>query len=289
MLRSKDPQRTEPQGQSGTTAVSVAHGQEVSGPWPESEIAGVRAPYSGRAQTALALAREEAQRYNHAYIGTEHILLGLLREGTGAGAKILSTFGINLDRARHAIEYKVARGDRAVPIGELEFAPRAKHVLELACEESQRLRDADVGTEHLLLGLLAEVEGVGARILDAFDVTLEHARRANKWLIAAGGNPAEIAGPRTQVITCRISDRDLDAIDALVEAGIRTGRSEAASWLISTGIDANPALFAAVYATVTEIRRLRGETQATVQRLTDHKGENRGLPPAADAAAMPLA
>jgi hypothetical protein len=145
-----------------------------------------------------------------------------------------------------------------------------------------------VGTEHLLFGLLAETEGVGARILDAFDVTLEHARRANKRLIAAGGHPADIVGPRTQVITCRISDRDLDALDALVEAGIRSGRSEAASWLIGAGIDANPDLFAAVYATVTEIRRLRGETQAAVQRLTDRQVAHRGRPPTADATATPL-
>jgi ATP-dependent Clp protease ATP-binding subunit ClpA len=231
----------------------------------EMEIAGTRAPYSARLRTSILLAREEAHRYNHNYVGTEHLLLGLLRVEDGVAAKLLSLFGVNLNRARGAMEYMIGRGDRSITPVDPGFAPRVVRAMALANEERHSLGHADLGTEHLLLGILRVEDAIATRILTSFEVTFEGVSRAlNRFMVDGADAPAP---PRSQVITCRVSDRDLDAIDALVEAGIRAGRSDAAAWLISAGIDRNPELFQRVYATSTEILRLRGETQAAVERL----------------------
>jgi ATP-dependent Clp protease ATP-binding subunit ClpC len=230
------------------------------------ELASIRAPFSDRLLLAVQYAREEALRYNHAYLGTEHLLLGLLRVTDGLAAKLLSLLGVNLDRTRSALEFMVSRGDRSVALADLSFLPRARQALALAVEEIQALGEHHaVGTEHLLFGIVRVNESVGAQLLRHFDVTLEHLNRAHQHFLASGPDAATL--PRNQVISCRVSDRDLDAIDALVEAGIRSGRSDAAAWLISAGITGNPALFQRVYATVSEIRRLRGEAQAVAERL----------------------
>lgn len=225
-------------------------------------IGGVKAPYSAASRQVLALAGEEAQRYSHNYIGQEHILLGLLRVQDGVAARALSTFGVNLDRARHIIETWLGRGDRPLAAGAPRFTVRAKRALELAAQEAKQRGAEDVGTEHLLLGMLREGDGVGFRILQSLDVNLEDVYAVLDR--AAGEESTTSEVPRNTVITVRLSDRDIDAIDALVEAGIRSTRSDAAAWLISTAIDGNPSLFKRVYSTVTDIRRLRGAAQRLV-------------------------
>lgn len=225
---------------------------------------GVKAAFTDRTQAALALAAEEARRYGHNYLGQEHLLLGMLRVDECVAARVLSTFGVNLDRVRTLVEQRIGRGDRAASGGEVPLTGRAKRTLELAVQEAESMEHRYVGTEHILLGILREGHGMGYSMLLDLDVHLEAVRRAVMVCLTSG----DFGVTRSNVMTVRVSDRDLDAIDALVESGVRSTRSDAASWLICMAIDANPETFKRAYATVTEIRRLRGETQAAIGRLS---------------------
>jgi ATP-dependent Clp protease ATP-binding subunit ClpA len=180
--------------------------------------------------------------------------------------------GVGLDAVRDEVERIIGRGDRMI-VGEIGLTPRAKKVMELAVDEARRRRQSYVGTEHLLLGLVREGEGIAAKVLKQFGVTLEVVRLQVIEVLGTGGRAAEPVGAKANVITCRVDNRDLDAIDALVEAGIRSTRSDAASWLISAGIDAHRELFERVYATVAEIRNLRAEAQAIAQQLASREQE----------------
>ena len=122
--------------------------------------------FTERAKKVLVLAQEEAQRFNHNYIGTEHLLLGLVREGEGIAAKVLSNLGVELNKVRSAVEFIIGRGDRMV-IGDISLTPRAKKVIELSVEEARRLNHNHIGTEHLLLGLVREGEGIAAGVLES--------------------------------------------------------------------------------------------------------------------------
>src|SRR5690348_11337284 len=144
--------------------------------------------FTERARKVLSLAQEEAQRFNHNYIGTEHLLLGLVREGDGVAAKVLNNLGVELNKARAAIEHIIGRGDRVV-LGEIGLTPRAKKVIELAVDEARRLGHHYIGTEHLLLGLVREGEGIAAGVLESLGVNLEKARRETvKILTERDGN-----------------------------------------------------------------------------------------------------
>jgi ATP-dependent Clp protease ATP-binding subunit ClpC len=125
--------------------------------------------FTERAKKVLVLAQEEAQRFNHNYIGTEHLLLGLVREGEGIAARVLSTLGVELNKTRRAVELIIGRGDRMV-IGDISLTPRAKKVIELSVEEARRLNHNHIGTEHLLLGLVREGGGIGVGVLEQFGV-----------------------------------------------------------------------------------------------------------------------
>lgn len=131
--------------------------------------------FSERARRVLTLAQEEAQHFNHSYIGTEHILLGLMREEEGVAAKVLANLGVGLNKVRSAVEFIIGRGEKPSS-GQIGLTPRAKKVIELAIDEARHLGHNYIGTEHLLLGLLGEGEGVAARVLDSFGITLERAR-----------------------------------------------------------------------------------------------------------------
>src|SRR5881296_3392531 len=131
--------------------------------------------FTERARKVLTLAQEEAQRFNHNYIGTEHLLLGLVREGEGVAAKVLANMGVELNKVRSAVEFIIGRGDRMV-MGEIGLTPRAKKVIELAVDEARRLNHQYIGTEHLLLGLVREGEGIAAGVLTGMGVKLEQVR-----------------------------------------------------------------------------------------------------------------
>ncbi len=127
--------------------------------------------FTERARKVLQLAQAEAQRFNHNYIGTEHILLGLVREGDGVAARVLTSMGIDLDGVRSAVEFIIGRGERMV-MGEIGLTPRAKRVIELAVDEARRLDHHYIGTEHLLLGLVREGEGIAAGVLESLGASL---------------------------------------------------------------------------------------------------------------------
>ena len=131
--------------------------------------------FSERARRVLSLAQEEAQRFNHTYIGTEHILLGLVRESDGLAAKVLSNLGVELSKVRSAVEFIIGRGERSSP-GEIGLTPRAKKVIELAVDEARRLSHHYIGTEHLLVGLMREGEGVAAGVLESLGINLDKVR-----------------------------------------------------------------------------------------------------------------
>ena len=122
------------------------------------------------------MAREEAARLRHEYVGTEHILLGLVREGEGLAATVLQNLNVELDEIPRAIEQTVKKGTAQTTGPDLPYTSRAKKVLELAMEEARVLHHSYVGTEHLLLGLLAEGKGIAVQVLGSLGVTLESAR-----------------------------------------------------------------------------------------------------------------
>src|SRR5579859_5012213 len=145
--------------------------------------------FTERARKVLSLAQEEAQRFQHNYIGTEHLLLGLVREGDGVAAKVLANMGVELNKVRSAVEFIIGRGDRMV-MGEIGLTPRAKKVIELAVDEARRLNHHYIGTEHLLLGLVREGEGIAAGVLQSFGIQLEQVRKSTLAMLAQLGQAA---------------------------------------------------------------------------------------------------
>jgi ATP-dependent Clp protease ATP-binding subunit ClpA len=190
--------------------------------------------------------------------------------------RALTSLGVGPDRVRVAVEAIIACGDPPMP-GDGGLTPRAKLVIELAVEEARLVKQRYVCTEHILLGLIREGEGIAARVLAGFDVSLEQARAEVARILAPR--------PKNNVVMCRLDDHALDALGTLIEAGVRSTRSDAASWLVQAGIEAHAELFKRVFANVAQIRRLREETQRLAQQATeDHTAaavplptSNRGL------------
>ncbi len=165
--------------------------------------------FTDRARKVLSLAQEEAQRFQHNYIGTEHLLLGLIREGEGVGAKVLRNLGVDLQKAHDSVEFMIGRGDRIV-LGEIGLTPRAKRVIELAVDEARRMNHSYIGTEHLLLGLLREGEGIAAGVLESLGVNLEKARRQTLAMLDDGGQKG-VQEPRSEEAEgSEIPDQDKD-------------------------------------------------------------------------------
>ncbi len=146
--------------------------------------------FSERARRVLSLAQEEAQRFNHNYIGTEHILLGLARETEGVAARVLASLGVELGKVRSAVEFIIGRGERAAP-GEIGLTPRAKKVIELAVDEARRLNHHYIGTEHLLIGLMREGEGVAAGVLESLGVSLDKVRAETSRILSQSAPQAQ--------------------------------------------------------------------------------------------------
>ncbi|MEM9418571.1 MAG: ATP-dependent Clp protease ATP-binding subunit [Planctomycetota bacterium] len=150
--------------------------------------------FTDRARKVMALANQEAQRFNHEYIGTEHILLGLVKEGSGVGANVLKNLDVDLRKVRLEVEKLVKSGPDMVTMGKLPQTPRAKKVIEYAIEEARNLNHNYVGTEHLLLGLLREHEGVAAQVLMNLGLKLDDVREEVLNLLGAGVDPEESTG-----------------------------------------------------------------------------------------------
>ena len=164
--------------------------------------------FTPRAQQVLALARKEADRFNHNFVGTEHLLLGLIKLGQGVAVNVLQKMGLDLETVRMEVEKQVGTGPDQKMIGNIPYTPRVKKVLALAAKEAKALNHTYVGTEHILLGLLREGDGVAARVLKNLDVDIEqtrqeilkeldpefHARRRRRGRAKAPEPPAKPAG-----------------------------------------------------------------------------------------------
>src|SRR5437588_11247853 len=133
--------------------------------------------FTPRAQQVLALARKEADRFNHNFVGTEHLLLGLIKLGQGVAVNVLQKLGLDLETVRMEVEKQVGTGPDQKMIGKIPYTPRVKKVLALAAKEAKALNHTYVGTEHILLGLLREGDGVAARVLKNLDVDIEQTRQ----------------------------------------------------------------------------------------------------------------
>jgi len=150
--------------------------------------------FTERARRVLMYAQEEALRFNHNYIGTEHLLLGLIREGDGVAARALADLDVEVTKIRSDTESVIGRGDRAV-FGEIGLTPRAKKVIELAVDEARRLGHHYIGTEHLLLGLVREGESTAAGVLESLGVSLDKARDAVLRLLSQTHPPRPVFAP----------------------------------------------------------------------------------------------
>ena len=156
--------------------------------------------FTDRARRVVVLAQEEARMLNHNYIGTEHILLGLIHEGEGVAAKALESLGISLEGVRQQVEEIIGRGDQA-PTGHIPFTPRAKKVLELSLREALGLSHNYIGTEHILLGLIREGEGVAAQVLVKLGGSLDRVRQQVIQLLADASQlqAEQVAGMPTRI------------------------------------------------------------------------------------------
>ena len=200
--------------------------------------------FTERARRVLTLAQEEAQHFNHSYIGTEHILLGLVREDEGVGAKVLANLGIGLNKVRSAVEFIIGRGEKPVS-GEVGLTPGAKRVIELAIDEARHLGHNYIGTEHLLLGLLREEEGVAARVLDSFGITLERARVETTHVLSQGAPRSRLTRTtsRTQVLDQLGIDLTAAAVAGKLDPVIgRQKEIERVTQILSRRTKNNPAL-----------------------------------------------
>jgi ATP-dependent Clp protease ATP-binding subunit ClpA len=189
--------------------------------------------FTDRARRVVVLAQEEARLLNHNYIGTEHLLLGLIHEGEGVAGKALESLGISLEAVRAQVEEMIGQG-QMTPTGHIPFTPRAKKVLELSLREALQLGHNYMGTEHILLGLIREGEGVGAQVLAGFDADYARVREQVVWLLTGEG---EQAGPRARLVRMTVPEdlRELEEQIAQVrrqkEAAVGAGDVDRAAAL----------------------------------------------------------
>src|SRR5688500_15713962 len=188
--------------------------------------------FTDRARRVVVLAQEEARMLNHNYIGTEHILLGLIHEGEGVAAKALESLGISLEAVRAQVEEIIGQGQQA-PSGHIPFTPRAKKVLELSLREALTLGHNYIGTEHILLGLIREGDGVGAQVLITLGADLSSVRQVVIQLL--GGVTGGRRGMRFEPPMGMIPHQTPAAAQAAVEARRLAGGAPVGShhWLLA--------------------------------------------------------
>jgi ATP-dependent Clp protease ATP-binding subunit ClpC len=207
--------------------------------------------FSERARRVLTLAQEEARQFNHSYIGTEHLLLGLVREDEGVAAKVLVNLGADLTKIRSAVEFTMGRGEKPSG-GEIGLTPRAKRVIELAIDEARHLGHSYIGTEHLLLGLLREGGGVAVSILDSFGINVEQVRSEVIRVLSQGGGQQPAAktggkGPRVASRTPVLDQVSIDLTEAAKSGKLdpvigRDKEIERVTQILSRRTKNNPAL-----------------------------------------------
>lgn len=172
--------------------------------------------FTDRARRVVVLAQEESQRLSHNYIGSEHLLLGLLAEQEGVAARALESLNVTLTAAREQVEEIIGPGQQT-PHGHIPFTPRAKKILELALREALTMGSEVINTEHLLLGLIDEGDGVGAQILQRLGATAQAVREAVARLITAEPEAAEVTGPGSEPRAVSVTRQVRLRVDALTE------------------------------------------------------------------------
>ena len=175
--------------------------------------------FTDRARKVMQLANGETQRFNHEYIGTEHILLGLVKEGTGVAAAIIKGHDLDLRTIRLEVEKLVQSGPEMISMGKLPQTPRAKKSLEYAMEEARNLNHSFVGTEHLILGLMRVKEGVAHQVLTKLGLNLEQLREDVCNLVGAGYERREMEGGRKQKLKTPALDTFTEDITELAREG----------------------------------------------------------------------
>ncbi len=172
-------------------ARSISHARRTTGSHGKGNSRDRFQQFTQRARQVMHFAQEEAQRFQHNYIGTEHLLLGLIHEDGGVAAKVLKSFDVNLEKVRQAVGQIIGRGDHPVVSGEVGLTPRSKKVIELAVDEARSLDHHYIGTEHLLLGLLREGQGIGAGTLESFGLNLQQVRERTLQILDEQSHPQQ--------------------------------------------------------------------------------------------------
>jgi ATP-dependent Clp protease ATP-binding subunit ClpC len=263
--------------------------------------------FDTRARHSLQRARDECERDGLAYIGTEQLFLGLLAQPGGVARRVLRNFGLELEEARTALrQLRPLSTEQPPPAAssgasdDIGLTPMGKRMLELAVDEARAVGQRFIGTEHLLLGLIALGQGSAIDMLHhrgldlaavrsrALQIARGHTARAGRRHTVASDSPllnalrgsasvgsASVEGvewspagrgqAKNNVVMCRVDDADMDAIDTLIEAGVRANRSDAASWLIKAGLESKRAVVDSVRDKVLEIRRIRDEARALAE------------------------
>jgi ATP-dependent Clp protease ATP-binding subunit ClpA len=236
--------------------------------------------FTERASRVVYLAREEARMLNHDYIGTEHILLGLIHEGEGVAATALESLGIALEGVRQQVEEIIGQG-RQAPSGHIPFTPRAKKVLELSLPEALQLGHSYVGTEHILLGLIREGEGVAAQVLVKLGAHEDRVRDQVLGLLAIGtweqvdrlAAPAELVNTVEQLAQVRRrKEAALDAGDTDTAAAMRDREQQ----LLADKLRLESRWAAEVGAVIAEIKRVHRELERLRGLLRQHGIEPNG-------------
>jgi ATP-dependent Clp protease ATP-binding subunit ClpC len=182
--------------------------------------------FTDRARRVIVLAQDEARMLDHNYVGTEHLLLGLIHEGDGIAAKALESLGISLDVVREQVEGIIGRGQQAPRSGHIPFTPRAKKVLEFSLREALQLGHSYIGTEHILLGLIREGQGVAAQVLVGLGVDLDRAReRVIQLLTGRAGRARRVAVAAAPGATTDLRDRLADIAARLAAIERRLGEA----------------------------------------------------------------
>ena len=261
-------------------------------PDPGSWLSSLDAPARG----ALKRARDESDRAGLRYIGTEHLLLGLLGQPRGIGGRVLRSFGLELDSVRAAFEqWRGASQEHSVATVEPEssdgvrLSAEAKAAIGHAVARARKTTGAAIATEHLLEGILDLDSGVAIELLRGRGVDLAALRARTVQLVSLGGRmsrrggrdpssttPVNLVGRpdweippgtavRNNVVMCRLDDAQIEAIDILIEAGVRANRGDAAAWLIRAGLESKGSVVDAVRDKVAEIRRLREDARTLAE------------------------
>ena len=183
--------------------------------------------FTDRARRVIVLAQEEARALQHNYIGTEHLLLGLIREGEGVAAKALASKGVELDATRKQVEEMIGKGN-AAPNGHIPFTPHAKQVLEFSLREALQLGHSYIGTEHILLGLIREGEGVGTQVLIKMDVDLGELRSATIDMIRGNSGTGTGDGKGDLANAGGVTDKQNKSGSAILDQFGRNLTAEAA-------------------------------------------------------------